>query len=377
MANNFCRFLGNQYRFDLSGIAPCCYYTKKIDFFDPKKFQDLHNKLINQRTWTEECSYCKNREDLNLESPRQSSLKYPELFGLNAPDEPDELTSLEIQTDTDCNGACLICGPSHSTTWQKYEAKFNPDIKIFENNKVGISARFDRIKEIFDLSKLKKIGFANGGEPLKSDTHLQFLRELSSLGNLKDVRISYVSNGSIKPNDETVALWKVAKEVQLNISIDGIDEQFEYLRWPLKFSQIKDNLEYILNLDIKGKFTFSYAITPFNAYYHDRYEDWSKDFFKHYGEQYNNIQIIKPFSHPFRAGGVINMSCVPPKLRFAILKKYGPDHQISRLIESFDLKKYQEFIGYIEMHDRRRNLNFRSVFPEIESYFSESLKNLT
>jgi hypothetical protein len=373
MSNKFCRFLGNQYRFDINGIAPCCYYKKRIDFFDRDQFNNLHESLVNQSEWTEECSHCRMREDQGLGSPRQSSLLRPEFFGLSRDEDPDEITSIEIQTDTDCNGACLICGPHSSTTWQKHEAKFS-NIKIIEHNKDNVDARFDRIKEIIDFSKLKTISFANGGETLKSDTHLKFLREINNQGNLKNIKLFYVSNGSIKPNEETIHYWKQAKEVNLSISIDGINEQFEYLRWPLQFSQVEDNLKYILSLDIPGLLAFSYAVTPFNAFYHDRYVDWSKEFFKDYYKTLKNLSIVEPFSHPFGTSGTINMNCVPPKLRFAIIKKFGANHQISKLVESFDSMRYQNFINYIELQDQRRGLNFREVFPEIESYFADSLK---
>jgi len=374
MANKFCRFLGNQYRFDLNGIAPCCYYKKRVDFFDQDQFNNFHTSLVKQTEWTDECSHCLKLEEQKLESPRQSSLILPEFFGLSQEEDPDEITSIEIQTDTDCNGACLMCGPHSSTTWQKHEAKFNSSIKIVENNKSSLDQRFNRIKEIVDFSKLKSINFANGGETLKSDTHLQFLREINKTGNLKNIKIFYVTNGSIKPNEETVSYWRQAKEVNLSVSIDGIDEHFEYLRWPLKFSHIKENLNFYLDLDIPGTLSFSYAVTPFSAFYYDRYMNWSKDFFKEKSKNLKNLSIVEPFSHPFAAGGVINMTCVPPRLRFAIIKKFGANHQISKLVESFNSTKYQEFINYVELQDQRRSLNFREVFPEIESYFSNSLK---
>lgn len=366
MANKFCRFLGNQYRLDLAGIAPCCYYRKRIDFFDTEQFQELHNTVTNQDSWTPECEFCKEKEDTGQDSPRQKSLINYIHYGLNGDIDPDELTALEIQTDTDCNGACLICSPTYSTTWQKFESKFNPSIKIFEDNKQGIDKRLARAKEIFDFSKLKKIGFVNGGEPLKSKTHLQFLNELEQSGVLENVTIAYVTNGSIKPCDETVRLWKKAKNIKLSISVDGIGEHFNYLRWPLNFNQIQENISYILNLNLPGYLGFSYAVTPLSIFYHDRCEKWFHEFFKDYN---GKMSVLNSFVNPFGTDGIINMRCVPARLRFEILKKYGPDHPISKLIDFVNLNEYQKFIDYINLQDQRRGLNFRKVFPEIEHFF--------
>lgn len=367
MANKFCRFLGNQLRLDLDGISPCCYYKKRLEFHDKTQFNNFYNNLLNQNSWTDDCLGCKEKEDKGLISPRQYSLSNYNFYCLNNENEPDELTSLEIQTDIDCNSACLICGPSSSTTWQKFEKKFDPTIKIIDNKKADAIKKFKIAKEICDFSKLKNIGFVNGGEPLKSKTHLLYLREMNNLGYLKNINISYVTNGSIQPSDETIDLWRKAKSVNLFVSIDGIDEHFNYLRWPLNFEQIKKNISFMLDLKIKGNLSFSYAITPLNVFYHDTYQQWGQEFFKNYT---GPMQIGGIFDHPFQTYGDINLNCVPVKLRIALIKKYGLKHPINLMIKSFIPNQYKNFMNYVKIQDERRGLNFRKVFPEIEHFFN-------
>ena len=367
MSNQFCRYLGNQYRFNLDGVKPCCYYRKEIKLYDKPAFEQLHNQLTAQTDWTPECGSCREKELVGQVSPRQNSLLYYKHHGLNGPDEPDVLTRLEIQTDTDCNGACLICSPLNSTTWQKFESKFNNTIVINDSRNETIKI-FERIKEVYDFSKLKHMGFVHGGEPLKSATHLMYLRELDRVGNLENVVVSYVTNGSIRPCDETVSLWQKAKEVQLSLSVDGIDDHFNYLRWPLNFEHVKDNITYILGLNVKGLLGFSFAVTPFSAFYYDRYVDWANQFFKGKG---GSMKAYNFFEHPFGTGGNVNMGCVPPRLRFELLKKFGLEHPISKILSPFSLDNYRIFIDYINEQDQRRGLNFRTVFPEVERYFKD------
>ncbi len=368
MSNNFCRYLGNQFRFDLGGISPCCWYHPRLNIKTVEEFNKFKDELTAIDDWTDGCGFCYHKEKKGANSPRLDTLKFYKRKGLNAQDEPNEITSIEIQTDSDCNSACLICGPHSSTTWQKLEHKFNKTIRI-ETARDTSQDRLDFIKQVVDFSKLKRLGFSNGGEPLKTETHLLFLRELDRIGNLENTELSYVINGSIKPCDETIKLWRKSRSVDISVSIDGIQDHFNYLRWPLVFSQVEDNLKFILDLDIPGSITTSYAVTPFSAFYHDTYEAWSKSFFQYYRNNPKKMRIIEFFSHPFSTIGPINMSAMPSKLRFLVLKKYGPLHNISKLTMPFERDKYNAFMSYIKDQDAKRGVDFRKVFSEIQEYF--------
>jgi hypothetical protein len=357
-------------RFDLNGSAPCCWYSTRVQLNTKEDFDQFNKKLTAQEDWTDGCAFCFHKEKKGAVSPRQDSLQFARMKGLATDVEPNEITSVEIQTDADCNGACLICGPYSSSTWQKHESKFNKIIKL-EDFRDKAQERLDFIKETIDFSKLKRLGFSNGGETLKSDTHLLFLKELDKIGRLPEVILQYVINGSFKPSEETIKLWRKAKMVDISVSIDGTYEHFEYLRWPLIFSQVEENLKFLLDLDIAGSLATSYAVTPFSAFYHNEYEEWSQNFFQYYRDNPKKMRLIKFFSKPFSAGGIINMSAMPAKLRFVILKKYGPTHNITKLIQAqpFERDKYNDFMGYIKDQDQKRKLDFRKVFPEIQEYF--------
>lgn len=365
MANSFCRFLGNQLRIDLQGSAPCCWYQEKVNVFDYSQFKTYYNELLSVDDWTPNCNYCFQKEQTGQISPRQHSLNNYKFFGLPSGIEPDQITSLEIQTDSDCNGACLICGPSNSTTWQKFESKFQSEF-IIKDERNNVQSKFDIIKKNINFHNLRKLGFVNGGEPLRTDTHIIYLKYLEEINHLQNVSINYVTNGSIKPSKQIIKLWKNAKEVILNISIDGINDHFNYLRWPLKFDQVIDNINFILELNLQGRLSFSYAITPLNAFYHNEYVNWSNQFFKNYKGSFTVNSIFK---FPFNTVGNINMSCVPPTLKIEIFKKYGPSHVVSKLIETFNLQNYRQFLNYIKTQDYRRNLSFRETFPEVEQHF--------
>jgi MoaA/NifB/PqqE/SkfB family radical SAM enzyme len=367
MANNFCRHLGSQYRFDLTGISPCCYYKERFTINSKEEFDNLDLNLRSKDKWTSGCVHCLQKERKGIESPRQASLKFPENYGLNTKEDVYEITSIEIQTNRDCNGACLMCSSEFSTTWQKYESKYNKSIIVNNYQEEESLKKLEYVKKFINFSKLKKIGFTNGGEPLKNNTHILFLKELQKIGNLENVTVSYVSNGSIKPSQELVDLWKEAKRVEINISIDGVNEHFNYLRWPLQFNQVVDNIDYILSLDLAGQFSTSYCLTPLNIFYHDRYVEWGKDFIKNYKN--SRLRIVPFFNFPTTAFGIMCIDSLPNDLRLKIFEKYGENHVISKLTIPFNEFYYQKFINYVKFHDSQRNLNFRKIFPEVENYF--------
>jgi len=371
MTKKFCNYLTSQLRFEYDSVSPCCWFLKKGNI---SNIDSYRKDLINITDWTPDCNYCKRLEDQAIMSPRQNSLNDPASFGLT--ENSDEITALDIQIDADCNAACLICGPYNSVTWQKHNmGKVSKSTagKIFNiKNDRTVDRRIKTIKSIVDFSKIKKIVFL-GGEPFKSDSHLEILK---CVPDLSKIMISYVTNGSILPSAEVLEVIKQAKMVRLNISIDAIEEQFNYLRWPLQWKQVESNIKFLENLKWPNMaLTFSHAVTPFNIFYYDKYVAWAR-------ETLTSRLALTGFGNPFKSEGIINLSCIPPKLIDVLHSKYTGKmnslhnmNNITALIDQFDPIAYKKFIEYITLEDQKRNLNWREVFPEISQYFTDDLLN--
>ena len=372
MANKFCRYISNQYRVDFGKISPCCYMTREADLKNTIEVVEYTKWLSGINDWVPECNHCKMQEEEGLESPRMQSLKNAKVNEFNGDDDPDEITSLEFQTGNECNAACLMCGPHSSTTWQKYVTNKNI-FKIEDNfnDSAVVDVGLTDLKKIVSLEKVNFLGFVNGGEPLKTRIHIDIINNIRQVRDLNEIKLAYITNGSIRVTDEVVEIWKQAKSVMLYISVDAIGEHFNYLRWPLQWNQVEANIRYLLDLDIPNlKIGFSYSVNPFSLYYHSAYVDWAESFFK----DTKKINPTAKFKHPFRAGGVINMSCVPPKLATLINRKYysHPNgKKVISMLSGYDEKQYKKFIEYIIYHDKKRNTNFREVFPEIQHFFNE------
>ena len=363
----FCRFLSNTYHFSYDNVKPCCWIKNtpetQINILDINDIKEKFKNLQQINDWIPECSYCYDLEKAGTPSPRITS-QNESIFSPN--NAVGEILKIELQIDDDCNAACLICGTWNSTTWQQYEVKTFKSTELSYRWKTTIDERINTVAELVDFNKIKQINYF-GGEPFNSNTQLKILKQIKCPENIK---LIYTSNGSVFPCDETLELWKRFKSVHIGISIDGVSEQFNYLRWPLQWHQIENNLKKYLKLGDNITINTSFTATPFNIFYIDNYTQWGINFAK------NNPTKKTTFSnwflnpHPV-TGKQISMACIPTALQDVIKSKYGEDSRIVKLLVSFNEKKCQTMLDYIELHDGYRKLNWREIFPEIVQYFDK------
>jgi organic radical activating enzyme len=351
MANKFCSYLSDQYHFNFDIVRPCCWIRgADANIFDKEDVKAKYERFSKVDDWIPECNSCKLMEDRNLESWRMRSNNK-----VNHSDDYSDPINIEIQIDDTCNAACIMCGDWTSTTWNEYNQKV---LKLHgkHNNVDIISKRIESIKNIVNFDTVRRLSFL-GGEPFKTSTHVEILKEIK---NPKNVKLHYITNASIFPDDETLKLLLSFQSLALNVSIDGIDDHFNYIRWPLQWKQIVENLEKFNNLKkhMNIHLVTSYTINPFNVFYTKEYSEWATLF------GFNNW-----FKQGHGSQGIINLNCVPPSLNRELIKKYGAGSHEDKLTRYFDKNDFDKFINYIEFHDKARKLSWRDTFPEVAHHF--------
>jgi hypothetical protein len=360
---SFCKFLTNTYHFTYDVVKPCCWIKDtSVSILNHKMIKSDFKWLNQIDTWIPECSYCYKLEANGTDSPRTISLR-EDIF--NQPHELGDSIKIELQLDEDCNAACIMCSDFNSTTWKKYNENTVKTIPIKIHHKTTVEERIAAVEAIIDFDTVRQIHFF-GGEPFNTDTHLRIIRQIK---HPERTNLVYVSNCSVFPCEETLELWSRFKNVKLTVSIDGIGEHFNYLRWPLQWSQVEKNLEkYKALLSDKFDFNNSFTGSPLNLYYIDQYTQWSTEFFKD-----TKVTGSTWFLNPHPVIGVMNLESVPAGLAHALSDKYGTDSRIFKIINKFDSIKYKKFIEYIKFHDQHRKLNFRVTFPEVAQHFTHVL----
>jgi MoaA/NifB/PqqE/SkfB family radical SAM enzyme len=172
----------------------------------------------------------------------------------------------DLRISNNCNLSCIMCGPQLSSRWAK------------ELNIKDVSDRArktkNKIVESLDLGKLRRIHF-NGGEPLINNDHVDLLEKISDLSKVK---ISYNTNGTVYPTDNTIKLWEKAHCVRLFFSIDAIGKAFDYIRWPANWQQIQDNiLKMKNNLPSNVMFGLNVTVGSYNLLEISDLYDWYLD----------------------------------------------------------------------------------------------------
>lgn len=359
--------MSHQRRFDFDELNPCCHIRKTVNYRnspdDVKTYEDWLQSITN---WVPECNHCRMQELKQVLSPRQRSLVNPIYTNIGDRD----IVSLEVQIDRECNAACLMCNEGNSTTWEQYNKK---TLKTFvidkQDNLVAAKARFNVIKETTDFSKLKLIVFL-GGEPFRSKVPLDMLNEIKKVRNLAELSVRFVTNGSTLPDPELLKVLSEVQKVSIALSIDGIDEHFNYLRWPLQWNQVEPNIQYFVDLDVNKNYELrcSHIVSTLNMFYHDRYVAWADKFFK--GTKVRNF-----FTEPLPVGGELSLMAMPRSLVDEIRIKYRDfafaksSYTILNMISNFDSRAYDNFMEHVTKHDTYRKTNFREVFPEIQHHF--------
>ena len=359
MTNKFCEQLSNGYSFSSKTkneltLAPCCWYRSSIPF--DENYLSTRKKTFELVTeWTSNCSACKEQEMAGNQSLRNISKDWIPESNLSDP------YMIDINLDIECNAACVTCGQHSSTLWGKEKAKVS-NIKYIKNI-TSPDQHIDKIVNTLNLTKLTYVKFF-GGEPLFTDTHLKFIKHIPYP---ESVTLHYTTNGSIYPNDEVLSAWKKFKVVIFATSLDGIEEQFDYVRWPLPWSKVSNNL---LKLKSQGPYNLMFRVeftaNFLNAYYFDRLENWVAENFStnRVGDK-TEINIHNCW------GGTWDLTSMPVELRELMYNKYPTNHSIHKIIKSLPLStSLSNWKNFVKQWDSIRENSWKTAFPDLVEYIN-------
>lgn len=346
MTNQFCRFLSNGKTISLEQenlvVRPCCWFVDGKNINQDDDFNSIES-------WTDNCEVCHKQELAGQYSFRQSSFDI-------IPSDAEGISALDINIDFNCNAACVTCGPEASSLWAKQLKKH----KIFyvDSDKKSQN-QLDYILNNIDLSNLRRIKFF-GGEPLLTSTHLQVLEKIPRPEN---VSIWYTTNASIYPTQQVMDLWSKFHLVYFEASIDGVADQFEYIRWPLKWCKITENIS---KLKAQGPtnllFRINHTLNPFNIYYYDRLEQWVNN-----NLSTNRLGDATEINlHP--CWGQWDLSKTPETLRQAVREKYV-NSKIVSMLDQTKQDDHTSILEFTQTWDPIRKVDWQTVFPEITQYF--------
>ena len=353
-------------------ISPCCKFdynkyeephlnitTSTIDQYLDSRVVKETKKQFEAGKWPAGCIRCKIEEDNNIESKRQVDYnRNPTRYDTYT--ENQKILTASVAFGNTCNLKCITCNPGSSSLWYK-EAKVllgktrKPN-HFYKNNFVA-----DFLNNTPNLAHLD----VPGGEPFLSgvDQQKELLKWYVDNDKAKNITIHYTTNCQIYPDDDYWNLWQNFKEVDIQLSIDGIDQRYEYIRFPADWKKFLNNCEKYINVENTNKnirLSVSHTVSAYNVLYLDEFFTWCED-----------IGLPRPWCGAVYTPKHMRPSVFPIDIKQKIVNHLlqSDHHDVktwANLVQKEDdSTKYEQFCTMTQKHDQYRGFDFNKTFPEL------------
>ena len=222
--------------------------------------QDVDIKLDMQNAHKfARCQPCydleKEKNNLNIISDRVFYLKELRDVDHTLYDTTNfELHTVDVRWTNLCNFACVYCGPEFSSKWASERA-----VTIM----TPIDNQLEKFKQyIFERAPQLKHVYLAGGEPLLMKENLEFLQLLKKTNPNVNLRI----NTNLSKVDTGIFdLVCEFKNVHWIVSVETIEQEYEYIRHGGSWSDFITNLHVINRLGHKISFNMLYFLLNYRS----------------------------------------------------------------------------------------------------------------
>jgi sulfatase maturation enzyme AslB (radical SAM superfamily) len=356
-------------------ILPCCKFLPSTgqenfnivqhtiqDYRSSQLLIDVKQEF-NQGRWPKGCNRCQIEESSGIKSKRildhERWKQHYDLYNL----EDNHILTVSMALGNTCNLKCIICGPVASSKWQKeYFDIYNIKVESIE------SVRKSVISGITDIAPNLVHIDIHGGEPFLSGIaeHRTFLDHYIDNKSASQVSIHYTTNGTVWPEQEWFDRWQHFKEVDLQISIDGIRERYEYLRYPANWDALESNVKKYVDYEkTQPNFRLSVAhtVSAYNIFYLEEFINWCAD-----------IKLPKPWIGKLHRPDILRPTVWNKHAKIFITKYLESSHNeevkkwAHHLNSIDDSTLFDMFVERTNTHDQYRKLDFKKTFPELAPY---------
>jgi MoaA/NifB/PqqE/SkfB family radical SAM enzyme len=306
---------------------------------------------------------------------------------------PIKLLNIDYRLGNSCNLICRMCNPKSSKRWVEQIKKLSPDLQEHDYKedlerylKINWNTSEVIVNDFKGKSEhVERLHFA-GGEPLYSKKMINLLEHCIKLKINNRITLSYNTNLTILP-EAVLGLWKEFKEVKLLVSLDGIGQLDDYIRYPSNFNKIHENLNYLDKQHFKyniSEILVSVTVQLNNIFHLDKFLDFLNQF-----EFVTKIPNFMVLYFP----DYLQINCLPKNLTMMasmkineLIKKFeeqdikDSDFLIQNLLqvkgylsrqykEEERVKLFDQFIRFSKEFDNGKSLSLTSVNPEFKSFY--------
>lgn len=354
-------------------ISPCCKFRTQgyaVEFYIQhqgvqgylqsdflKQIREQHQ----QGEWPQGCARCQIEEQHGVLSKRQlDQRRWRPYYDSYDFDHGGPITAA-LAFGNVCNLKCMICGPYASSRWQEEYARVY-DIPIRSerlDQEAMVSAVLAAAPNLIHLD-------VSGGEPMLShvDAQQRLLAHYIESGQSSSIGLHYTTNATVFPDASWWQLWQHFREVDVQLSLDGVDKRFEYLRFPANWKQVLDTVEgYQRSTANNLRLSVSHTVSALNVAYLPEFLDWC-----------HRMQLPEPWLGRLHAPAYLRPSVWPEYARHEIAVTLRQSShpsllQWANMLESNDdSDQFDDFVAYVARHDRYRNLDYAELFPDMAGY---------
>ena len=369
--------------------------------------QNIRRQVLRGERPTE-CEPCFSLEDQGVESLRQRHIEpkipesritlYPNALSKMNHDftMPFEIPTMELKLNNLCNLKCRMCHPMDSTSWNDwgeikdfYKKENNIMFHIVEEHDLENKPHLDKFQDNPEwwnsleknLPHFRRVEFA-GGEPLMDPQHYRILDMMAPYGN--QIEIKYATNLSMlgKGSRNIYEYWPKFKSVAVNVSIDGLNESYEYIRGNANWIELINNIKEIQKIDNISRIAGAVTVQVSNILILDKMIEYFLD----------DLEIIF-HSHRVEYPKLLSAQCLPIELKQLAIERIQnvslrlPEFKMVKKhpeLLQYTLNQIQDNINYLKARDQSdkwadtvsfnkkldvsRNQSFTDVTPEFKNY---------
>lgn len=264
-----------------------------------------------------------------------------------------DLKTIDVRWTNLCNFGCVYCGPEFSSRWAS-ELGVVVDTPAIEQRAAFNQYIFDRAEQLEHV-------YLAGGEPLLMKENLELLALLRPETNLR------INTNLSKVDTQVFERICEFKNVHWIISVETIEEEFEYIRYGGSWQDFLDNLVTIRKLGHKVSFNMLHFLLNHQSLF------GCVDYLSNLGF-HNNSFIIGPLLNP----EYLNIRQLPEYMLHSVkdtlekrisdrpgfLLEDGYRNMLQYIQEPFS-KDFAESLRQLQQLDLRRNLNSRNIFKDL------------
>lgn len=397
------------------GICVCCR-SHPIGFIQDAPLEYHWNSETMQKIRRQvlrgerpsQCEPCFSLEDQGVESLRQRHIepKIPESRITLYPDAlskmnhdytmPYEIPTMELKLNNLCNLKCRMCHPMDSTSWNDwneikefYKKENNIMFQIVEEHDLENKPHLDKFQDNPEwwnsleknLPYFRRVEFA-GGEPLMDPQHYRILDMLAPYGD--QIEIKYATNLSMlgKGSRNIYEYWPKFKSIAVNVSIDGLNESYEYIRGNASWIELINNIKEIKKIKNISRIVGAVTVQVSNILLLDKMIEYFLDdlgiIFHTHRVEYPKVLSAQVLPFDLRNLAIKRLQSVSLRVKDFKLVKERPE------LLAYTLGQIQDNINYLQARDqsdiwtdciefnrrldKSRNQSFIDITPEFKDY---------